>query len=82
MLSYEIFFFLQVKTSFKEFATVVCDDPRSATLDAGNVKLTYNALIEKVCFCWQVIFFHIVSVCVSFVIYLYIIISTVSLVHC
>ena len=30
-----------------EFATVVCDDPRSATLDAGNVKLTYNALIEK-----------------------------------
>lgn len=39
---------LQVKTSFKEFATVVCDDPRSATLDAGNVKLTYNALIEKV----------------------------------
>lgn len=41
---------LQVKTSFKEFATVVCDDPRSATLDAGNVKLTYNALIEKVSF--------------------------------
>lgn len=27
---------------------MVCDDPRSATLDAGNVKLTYNALIEKV----------------------------------
>lgn len=40
-------FEVQVKTSFKEFATVVCDDPRSATLDAGNVKLTYNALIEK-----------------------------------
>lgn len=31
-----------------EFATVVCDDARSATLDAGNVKLTYNALMEKV----------------------------------
>lgn len=48
---YQIVFvvILQVKTSFKEFATVVCDDPRSATLDAGNVKLTYNALIEKVC---------------------------------
>uniref|UniRef100_A0A2P2HY82 Pre-mRNA-processing factor 40 homolog B-like n=1 Tax=Hirondellea gigas TaxID=1518452 RepID=A0A2P2HY82_9CRUS len=36
-----------VKTSFMEFATVVCDDVRSATLDAGNVKLTYNALMEK-----------------------------------
>ena len=31
-----------------EFATIVCDDARSATLDAGNVKLTYNALMEKV----------------------------------
>ena len=30
---------------------MVCDDPRSATLDAGNVKLTYNALIEKVNVC-------------------------------
>lgn len=37
-----------MSTSFREFATVVCDDMRSATLDAGNVKLTYNALIEKV----------------------------------
>ncbi|MCL4120370.1 UNVERIFIED_CONTAM: hypothetical protein GTU68_008249 [Idotea baltica] len=40
-------FEVQVNTSFREFATVVCDDMRSATLDAGNVKLTYNALIEK-----------------------------------
>ncbi|XP_018025911.1 pre-mRNA-processing factor 40 homolog B isoform X2 [Hyalella azteca] len=40
-------FDVQVKTSFMEFATVVCDDARSATLDAGNVKLTYNALMEK-----------------------------------
>lgn len=48
MCIYIFFLLLQVKTSFKEFATVVCDDPRSATLDAGNVKLTYNALIEKV----------------------------------
>jgi len=31
-----------------DFATIVCDDARSATLDAGNVKLTYNALMEKV----------------------------------
>ena len=26
----------------------MCEDTRSATLDAGNVKLTYNALLEKV----------------------------------
>ena len=25
----------------------MCEDKRSATLDAGNVKLTYNALLEK-----------------------------------
>merc|ERR1712080_494518 len=31
----------------KEFATIVCEDKRSASLDAGNVKLTYNALLEK-----------------------------------
>jgi pre-mRNA-processing factor 40 len=35
-------------TSFEEFATVVCEDKRAATLDAGNVKLTYNSLLEKV----------------------------------
>ena len=33
--------------SFEEFATIVCEDKRSASLDAGNVKLTYNALLEK-----------------------------------
>lgn len=32
---------------FEEFATVVCEDKRSATLDAGNVKLTFTALMEK-----------------------------------
>lgn len=35
-------------TTFEEFATIVCEDRRSATLDAGNVKLTYNAFLEKV----------------------------------
>lgn len=34
-------------TSFADFATIVCEDKRSASLDAGNVKLTYNALLEK-----------------------------------
>ncbi|XP_043278756.1 pre-mRNA-processing factor 40 homolog A isoform X2 [Venturia canescens] len=40
-------FEVQVNTSFEEFATVVCEDRKSATLDAGNVKLTYNLLLEK-----------------------------------
>ncbi|XP_058125911.1 pre-mRNA-processing factor 40 homolog A isoform X1 [Anopheles ziemanni] len=34
-------------TTFEDFATVVCEDKRSATLDAGNVKLTYNSLLER-----------------------------------
>uniref|UniRef100_A0A182MW53 Uncharacterized protein n=1 Tax=Anopheles culicifacies TaxID=139723 RepID=A0A182MW53_9DIPT len=34
-------------TTFEDFATVVCEDKRSASLDAGNVKLTYNSLLEK-----------------------------------
>ena len=37
----------QINTTFEEFATIVCEDNRSATLDAGNVKLTYNVLLEK-----------------------------------
>lgn len=40
-------FEVQVNTTFEEFATVVCEDSKSATLDAGNVKLTYNLLLEK-----------------------------------
>merc|ERR1712080_551980 len=40
-------FTVQTNTTFEEFATVVCEDNRSATLDAGNVKLTYNVLLEK-----------------------------------
>ncbi|KAL0274675.1 UNVERIFIED_CONTAM: hypothetical protein PYX00_002747 [Menopon gallinae] len=40
-------FEVYVSTTFEEFATVVCEDRRSATLDAGNVKLTYNAFLEK-----------------------------------
>ena len=41
--SYEI----STSVTFEDFATVVCEDKRSASLDAGNVKLTYNALLEK-----------------------------------
>ncbi|EDV31010.1 uncharacterized protein Dana_GF15141 [Drosophila ananassae] len=40
-------FVVQAKTSFEDFATIVCEDKRSASLDAGNVKLTYNSLLEK-----------------------------------
>nr|CAG4649326.1 EOG090X064W [Scapholeberis mucronata]SVE93615.1 EOG090X064W [Scapholeberis mucronata] len=40
-------FEVDVNTSFEDFATVVCDDKRSISLDGGNVKLTYNALLEK-----------------------------------
>merc|ERR1712223_2313217 len=38
---------LKATTTFEEFATMICEDNRSATLDAGNVKLTYNSLLEK-----------------------------------
>merc|ERR1711962_161299 len=40
-------FEMALNTSFEDFATIVCEDKRSASLDAGNVKLTYNALLEK-----------------------------------
>ncbi|KAF8764745.1 Pre-mRNA-processing factor 40 like protein [Argiope bruennichi] len=40
-------FTVEVSTTFEEFATIVSEDKRSATLDAGNVKLTYNSLLEK-----------------------------------
>ncbi|XP_066251953.1 pre-mRNA-processing factor 40 homolog A isoform X2 [Euwallacea similis] len=40
-------FEVKVSTTFDQFATVICEDKRSATLDAGNVKLTYNSLLEK-----------------------------------
>ncbi|XP_049868561.1 pre-mRNA-processing factor 40 homolog A isoform X2 [Pectinophora gossypiella] len=40
-------FEVKPETSFEEFATVVCEDSKSASLDAGNVKLTYNSLLEK-----------------------------------
>ena len=40
-------FEVAASTTFKELADVLCADKRSSTLDAGNVKLTYNALLEK-----------------------------------
>lgn len=43
-------FEVKASTTFDQFATVICEDKRSASLDAGNVKLTYNSLLEKVVF--------------------------------
>ncbi|KAL1501982.1 hypothetical protein ABEB36_007199 [Hypothenemus hampei] len=40
-------FEVKASTTFDHFATIICEDKRSATLDAGNVKLTYNSLLEK-----------------------------------
>ncbi|XP_070565140.1 pre-mRNA-processing factor 40 homolog B-like isoform X2 [Ptychodera flava] len=40
-------FNVEVSTTFEEFATVISTDKRAATLDAGNIKLTFNSLIEK-----------------------------------
>lgn len=40
-------FSVDIKTTFEEFATVVSEDKRSGTLDGGNVKLTFNSLLEK-----------------------------------
>ena len=40
-------FIVDINTTFEQFATVVCEDQRSASLDAGNVKLTYNSMLEK-----------------------------------
>lgn len=40
-------FVVDISTTFEQFATVVCEDQRSASLDAGNVKLTYNSMLER-----------------------------------
>lgn len=61
-------FVVQAKTSFEDFATVVCEDKRSASLDAGNVKLTYNSLLEKVTMEWEKNLISIKLICV-FIIY-------------
>lgn len=40
-------FIVQANTTFEQFATAVCEDQRSSALDPGNVKLTYNSMLEK-----------------------------------
>uniref|UniRef100_A0A8C8VN36 Pre-mRNA-processing factor 40 homolog A n=1 Tax=Pelusios castaneus TaxID=367368 RepID=A0A8C8VN36_9SAUR len=40
-------FSVEVNTAFEDFAHVISFDKRAATLDAGNIKLTFNSLLEK-----------------------------------
>eukprot|EP00058_Branchiostoma_floridae_P012859 XP_002598347.1 hypothetical protein BRAFLDRAFT_57552 [Branchiostoma floridae] len=40
-------FAVEVNSSFEDFATAISSDKRAATLDTGNIKLSYNSLIEK-----------------------------------
>ncbi|KAK1151156.1 hypothetical protein AOXY_G33183 [Acipenser oxyrinchus oxyrinchus] len=40
-------FAVEVSTTFEDFAHVISFDKRAATLDAGNIKLTFNSLLEK-----------------------------------
>ncbi|XP_043930839.1 pre-mRNA-processing factor 40 homolog A isoform X2 [Protopterus annectens] len=40
-------FIVEVTTTFEEFGTVISSAKRAATLDAGNIKLAFNSLLEK-----------------------------------
>ncbi|XP_030309987.1 pre-mRNA-processing factor 40 homolog A isoform X3 [Calypte anna] len=40
-------FVVEVNTSFEDFVTVISSTKRATTLDAGNIKLAFNSLLEK-----------------------------------
>ncbi|XP_054518862.1 pre-mRNA-processing factor 40 homolog B isoform X13 [Pan troglodytes] len=40
-------FCVEVNTAFEDFAHIISFDKRAAALDAGNIKLTFNSLLEK-----------------------------------
>uniref|UniRef100_A0A8C8H6Z9 Pre-mRNA-processing factor 40 homolog A n=1 Tax=Oncorhynchus tshawytscha TaxID=74940 RepID=A0A8C8H6Z9_ONCTS len=40
-------FLVEVNTSFEDFGSVISSDKRAMTLDAGNIKLAFNSLLEK-----------------------------------
>ncbi|XP_071158350.1 pre-mRNA-processing factor 40 homolog B-like isoform X3 [Mytilus edulis] len=40
-------FSIDLTTSFEDLAYVIAEDKRAIGLDSGNIKLTYNSLIEK-----------------------------------
>uniref|UniRef100_A0A8C1T5A0 Pre-mRNA-processing factor 40 homolog A n=1 Tax=Cyprinus carpio TaxID=7962 RepID=A0A8C1T5A0_CYPCA len=38
---------VEINTGFEEFGSVISSDKRATTLDAGNIKLAFNSLLEK-----------------------------------
>ncbi|KAG8432328.1 hypothetical protein GDO86_016827 [Hymenochirus boettgeri] len=40
-------FMVELNTSFEEFVNVISSTKRATTLDAGNIKLAFNSLLEK-----------------------------------
>lgn len=40
-------FFIDISTTYESFSSTILSDKRSANLDSGNIKLTYNSLLEK-----------------------------------
>uniref|UniRef100_A0A8C9TC29 Pre-mRNA-processing factor 40 homolog A n=1 Tax=Scleropages formosus TaxID=113540 RepID=A0A8C9TC29_SCLFO len=40
-------FNVEVNTGFEDFGSVISSDKRATTLDAGNIKLAFNSLLEK-----------------------------------
>uniref|UniRef100_A0A8C2ZFU5 Pre-mRNA-processing factor 40 homolog A n=1 Tax=Cyclopterus lumpus TaxID=8103 RepID=A0A8C2ZFU5_CYCLU len=40
-------FLVEVNTGFDDFGSVISSDKRATTLDAGNIKLAFNSLLEK-----------------------------------
>lgn len=40
-------FVVEVNTTFEDFVAIISSTKRSTTLDAGNIKLAFNSLLEK-----------------------------------
>lgn len=40
-------FFIEITTTYENFSGAILSDSRSKNLDSGNIKLTYNSLLEK-----------------------------------
>lgn len=38
---------MEVNTTFEDFAHIISFDKRAATLDAGNIKLTFNSVSDS-----------------------------------
>jgi pre-mRNA-processing factor 40 len=40
-------FYIEISTTYESFSSTILSDKRSSNLDSGNIKLTYNSLLEK-----------------------------------